>query len=270
MAKINNVTDDALADAVRRSRSWRGVLRALALPETHSRLLLAVRERSEALAMDTSHFTGGRRWSDEQLRDAIATCESWSTVTRRLGLSNTGGGTANALRRHAARLGLQTAHLQRQRVEEPQAFRMEADSAYLRRAGAMLAAAWFMLRGYEIVWPLEPCRYDFLVDVGAAFFRVQVKTTTCRAGSSRPVSISATRRRGRVCYTADEIDYFFVLDGELNAYLIPIASVEGRQQLDLAAYRARIVAEHGQWLTAPAAQGQSLATSTPLACFTVN
>lgn len=100
----------------------------------------------------------------------------------------------------------------------------------------MLAAAWFTLRGYAVCWPLEPQRYDLLVERGAESRRVQVKTTTWRDDGGYAVSITNSRFSGRASYSQSEIDCFFVVDGELNAYLLPIAAVVGRQRLSLNAY----------------------------------
>ena len=41
----------------------------------------------------------------------------------------------------------------------------------------------------------------------------------------------------RTAYDPDDIDYFFVIDRELNYYLIPIAAVGGLSSISLTAYR---------------------------------
>lgn len=51
-----------------------------------------------------------RRWTDEQLRDAVAASASRLEVCRRLGIT-VGGGTYASLRRHIARLGVDDSHL---------------------------------------------------------------------------------------------------------------------------------------------------------------
>jgi hypothetical protein len=51
-----------------------------------------------------------RRWTDRQLRDAIATSSTWSEVCRELGLTTRGGATG-ALRRRCEELGLDHRHL---------------------------------------------------------------------------------------------------------------------------------------------------------------
>lgn len=51
-----------------------------------------------------------RTWTDDQLRAAVASSKSWLRVSRALGLRGSGNTNA-ALKRHAARLGLDTSHL---------------------------------------------------------------------------------------------------------------------------------------------------------------
>ncbi len=92
-----------------------------------------------------------------------------------------------------------------------------------------------MLCGSEVAWPLEPCRYDLLVSTEGDVRRIQVKTTTVRAGDTWSVYLS-TARRERKTYDPDEIDDFFVIDGDLSFYLIPISAVGGLQMIRLSAY----------------------------------
>ncbi|MET9329237.1 group I intron-associated PD-(D/E)XK endonuclease [Tsukamurella sp. NPDC003166] len=105
----------------------------------------------------------------------------------------------------------------------------------LARAGSMLAAAWFTLRGHEVSWPLEPSRYDLLVCRDERVVRVQVKTTVSQVRGTWKVYLS-TCRQGRLPYRADEIDEFFIIDGEFGCFRIPIGAVEGLQAIHLSAY----------------------------------
>ena len=109
------------------------------------------------------------------------------------------------------------------------------DVARLDRAGSLLAAAWFTLCGDDVSWPLEPARYDLLVTTTTGTRRIQVKTTTVRAGDTWKVYLSTTGR-GRRTYDPDEIDDFFVIDGDLTQYLIPATAVGGLQAIHLGAY----------------------------------
>ena len=106
----------------------------------------------------------------------------------------------------------------------------------------MIAAAWFTLCGHEVSWPLEPSRYDLLVcSPDGGFRRVQVKTTSTRVGSTWQVFLS-TARRERKTYDPDEVDDFFIIDGNLTFYLIPIAAVGGLHAIHLRAYEQYRVA----------------------------
>lgn len=112
---------------------------------------------------------------------------------------------------------------------------MRPNRTHLARAGSLMAAAWFELCGHHVAWPLEPCRYDLLVRMGASAERVQVKTTTVKQGSSWAVWISNTGKTRRT-YDPEEIDWFFVIDGDLDYYLIPVAVVGGLTAINLSAY----------------------------------
>jgi hypothetical protein len=253
MAQGHRYTRDELAAAVSASHSWRGVLRALGRTATSAGVQRAVRRQVEGFGIDHSHFTGQRRWSNRQLIEAAAVAHSWLEVLHHLGLSESGG-NRTAVKAHARRLGIDTHHLgstaftpsDTQIVPEPK-------PEFLRTAGGNLAASWFLLRGYEVLWPLEPCRYDLAVRANGSFQRIQVKTTTFRNAGTYVVTLSNSRRAGHVVYDADEIDAFFVIDAELNVYLIPVDHVAGLTALSLRAYRAYQVAEAGRWLQNPAA-----------------
>jgi hypothetical protein len=109
-----------------------------------------------------------------------------------------------------------------------------------------------MLRGYEVLWPLEPCRYDIGVQLTNRIERVQVKTATFRNGGSFIAQLSNSRRPGRRdLYDVGEIDSFFVIDAELNAYWIPFSDVAGYGQISLRNYGSCLVAERGQWMSGP-------------------
>jgi hypothetical protein len=113
---------------------------------------------------------------------------------------------------------------------------MRPQQSNLARAGSLMAAAWFELCGYSVSWPLEPCRYDLLVWMETKAERIQVKTTTVKQGTSWTVWISNTGK-ARTTYDPSEIDHFFVIDGDLDYYLIPVAAVGGLTAIQLPAYR---------------------------------
>jgi hypothetical protein len=231
---MRRYTDAELVDAVAGSRSWRGVLRAVGLSATSAAAMRSVRRQADRLGLDYGHFTGQRRWTDEQLAAAIAAATTWTQVAEVLGLS---GGTSTAtIRGHATRLGLDTTHLARVRPVPLARGAMRPLSANLGRGGALMAAGWFELCGRSVSWPLEPCPYDLLVWTGDAAERIQVKTTTTRSGRSWTVWLSRTGKR-RTPYDPDEIDQFFVIDGELEYYLIPVSVVGGLMRVQLSAYQ---------------------------------
>ena len=228
-------------DAVRSSRSWRGVLRSLGLAATSAGAMRSARAHADRLELNYTHFTGQRRWTDRELADAINAATTWVQVTEALGL--VGGSSATTIRGHAARLGIDTTHIAPIRKLPAPDHEMRPQLDHLARAGSMMAAAWFELCGHQVSWPLEPCRYDLLVWMGASAQRVQVKTTTVKQGASWAVWISNTGKT-RTTYDPDEIDYFFVIDGDLNFYLIPVAIVGGLTALHLSAYKTYLVLRH--------------------------
>jgi hypothetical protein len=226
-------SDQQLAEAVATSPSWRAVLRALGLAATSSAAIRSVRRNAERMGLDTTHFTGQRRWTTDQLAAAIATSSTWTEVQDKLGLS--GGSSTSLLKGHAVRLGIEAGHLGRAPSGLPKGMpTMRVELEHLPRAGSSMAAGWLMLCGYDVAWPLEPCRYDLVARRHQEFLRVQVKTTRLRSGNSWIVSLSTDG--GRLTYDPDEIDYFFIVDGDLEYYLIPVATVGGLHAISLSAY----------------------------------
>lgn len=142
----------------------------------------------------------------------------------------------DTLKGHAARLGIDVSHLDPTRpVATPSPWSMTPAEKHLRRAGSLIAATWFTLCGHDVAWPLEPARYDLLVTSDVVTRRVQVKTTTVRTGQSWTAWLSSTGRSRRT-YDPDEIDDFFVVTADLDAYLIPVAVVGGLQAIVLSTY----------------------------------
>lgn len=237
MSRGRSYQDDALATAVATSRSWRAVLRTLGLAGTSASAIRSVRHHADRLGLDHSHFTGPRRWNDGQLAAAVEGSRSWGEVAQKLGLA--GGSGEPTLKVHAERLELDTGHLRPAASAGPPPSAWPAASpAYLPRAGSLLAASWFTLRGGDVAWPLEPCRYDLLVTMpGSPASRIQVKTTQVRVGTTWKVYLSSTRK-GRILYGRAEIDFFFVIDGDFNCYLLPVEAVAGLHAIHLAAYSA--------------------------------
>lgn len=230
--------DQQLIAAVAAASSWRGVIRQLGLKGRSTATYRSLQRNATRLDLDTSHFTGQRSWTDDQLATAVANSESWTQVQQLLGLS--GGGSVAALKGHALRVGIESGHFAPQPKPSPSAA-WSPDLRHLPRAGSMLAASWFAMCGFAVSWPLEPCRYDLVVDRDAQRSRVQVKTCRRRAGGWQ-VSLTTSGHptggtHARNHYDPDEIDLFFIIDGDLNYYLIPISIVGGRSSLCLSAHQ---------------------------------
>jgi hypothetical protein len=226
-------SDEALIAAVATARSWRGVLRELGLLATSAAAARSVRRNAARLGLDSSHFTGRRRWTEQALADAVAASTSWSAVAKRLGLS--GGSSTSLLKGHALRLGLDASHFGTAPVAAPVRANVQPDLAHLPRAGSLMAATWLTLCGYEISWPLEPARYDLVASRNGSLIRIQVKTSRRWGAGGWDVSLSTTSG-GRRTYDPDDIDAFFVIDGDLEFYLIPVAAVGGRYSITLSRY----------------------------------
>jgi len=233
---MGSIDDEALAEAIAGARSWRGVLRALELSTSSGSGIKYLKRRADRLGLGYSHFTGGRRWTDAQLRAAIADARSWSEVGERLGLL--GGSRISTLKGHARRLGLNESHL----GPVPTAGSTHpacgpGSLRHLSRTGSLLAAAWFSLRGCEVAWPLEPCPFDLIATFGGKPQRIQVKTTQQRSGTTWELSLRSSGK-AKAVYDPDDIDFFFGIDGDFGYYLIPVAAVGGFRSISLAAYAA--------------------------------
>ena len=221
-------------------------MRELGMNATSAGAIRIIRRNAVRLGLDTSHFRGKRRWSDEQLRRAVSESRSWDEVLDALGLVINGGGMRTHVRSHAIRLGLDFSHLDSDvpTVSEPRA--LKPDLKHLREAGASLAAAWFTLCGCNVLFPIEPAVYDLVVAMPEGLSRVQVKTTTHYSRNGWMVSIgrrpySSDNNKRLVPYDPEVIDYFFIVDGDLNMYLIPSRVIAGRVGLLLRAHTGYIV-----------------------------
>jgi hypothetical protein len=109
--------DDALRDAVRSSHNFEEVARTLDL-DLGSTTRERLQKRARALNIDTSHLarkeptltrTKRRRWSDEQLREAVRTSFSFAEVLRCIGLV-AAGGNYDQVQRRISELELDTSH----------------------------------------------------------------------------------------------------------------------------------------------------------------
>jgi hypothetical protein len=247
-------TDAQLAEAIRASTNWRSVMLLLGFGERarSASAIRIVRRRATELDLDSSHFRGKRRWSDIQLRQAVAESQSWQEVLSRLGLS-TGNGTTPHIKSHAVRLDLDTSHLNRlshdgRLPSEPPApvTDLKAQLRYLRVAAGAVAAAWFTLRGCAVSFPIEPAEFDLLARTSGGISRVQVKTTTFHRENGWIAGVghhpdTHSRKGHPLAYDPDEIDLFFIVDGDMTMYLIPSQAIAGRVQILLRTYQKYVV-----------------------------
>lgn len=247
-------TDAQLAEAIRESTNWRSVMLLLGFGERSrsAGAIRIVRRRATELDLDASHFRGKRRWSDAQLRQAVAESQSWQEVLSRLGLS-TGNGTTPHVKSHAVRLDLNTSHLDRlshdgRLPSEPpaQVTDLKAQLKYLRVAAGTIAAAWFALRGCAVSLPIEPTEFDLLARTPGGISRVQVKTTTFHGKDGWMASVghhpdTHSRKGHLLAYDPGEIDLFFIVDGDMTMYLIPSRAIAGRVRILLRTYQKYIV-----------------------------
>jgi len=115
----------------------------------------------------------------------------------------------------------------------------------LRAAAVGEAVSWFLRRGYVPSIPIEPARYDLVVESDEGLKRVQVKSTAYQErgrfvvgitrqeyGGSRQ-TYSAMGRRTRTHYSSNDVDFFFIVTGSGDKYLVPIAVASGLTRLTL-------------------------------------
>lgn len=226
-------TDEDLKTAVAAAKSWRGVLRSLGLNARSGSSIAVARRHARRLRLDTSHFSGVRKWSDQELREAVEVSQVWVDVLTRLGLTDERR-TWVRVKGHALRLGLDVA-----RLETPPSrpdicgWEMPADPSQLRYAAVAMASAWFAARGFAVAVPSEPQLYDLLVEGPTGIDRVQVKSTTRRVESGtwsaeighRPSSMS--KEKAKIPYDPGTLDLFVIVTGDGGIYLIPIEAVAG-------------------------------------------
>lgn len=233
MAQAFRVNDQEFAEIVARCRSWRQVLR-----ETGSKMTgtNAVRLRASQLKLDVSHFTGSRRWTDDDLRGAVSEAQSWNEVALRLGCP------AVSAKRRAMRLGLSYGHLDRRAQAHLRMLPEEVQPQIerLRFAGESLAAAWLQLAGCTVATVPGQAPYDIVADFpGGSMKKIQVKTTLARPLSERGLEprprfiltvytyVSAVER-ARLPYSGDEVDYFFLIASMDDMWLVPHERVAGQ------------------------------------------
>ncbi|WP_141860499.1 group I intron-associated PD-(D/E)XK endonuclease [Kribbella jejuensis] len=232
--------DDQLRQAVESSPSWRAVARALGLKNTSTG---PIRRHAARLELDTSHFTGQRRWSDQQLREAVAAASCWANVLASLRIVDTGEERVR-IKGHAVRLGLDCSHLKSPLAQPTptEVFDEPVRPEMLRYSATALAMAWFTLRGCAVALPIEPQEYDLLVTTSKGIQRVQVKS--CASRNKRGYWEVGIGRRpyvldksaSKMPYDPDTIDAFFILLGDGGIYVIPSSVLAGRVRISAESY----------------------------------
>ncbi len=220
-------------------------MRELGLCVTSAGSIQVVKRHVSRLGLDTSHFTGQRRWSDGQLRRAVANAYSWRELLSDLGLVPGSGDDRTRVKAHAVRLGLDLSRLDAPCADAASRPEFKPDIKHLRDAGTAITAMWFLLCGYNAAIPMEPALYDLLVSMPDGIKRVQVKTTTYHKDGwavqvgRRPYFVG--NRGPLVPYDPDLLDFFFILDGDLTMYVIPSRVIAGRVQILLSNYAEYVV-----------------------------
>jgi hypothetical protein len=220
-------------------------MRELGLCVTSAGAIRGVKRHVSRLGLDTSHFTGQRRWSDAQLRRAVASSYTWIELLSNLGLVHDSAEDRTRVKAHAARLGLDLRQLAGPGADTAVAPVFKPDIKHLREAGTAIATMWFLLCGYSAAIPIEPALYDLLVSMPDGIKRVQVKTTTFNNHGwvvqvgRRPYSIG--NRARLVPYDPELIELFFILDGDLAIYVIPSRVIAGRVAIMLSNYSKYVV-----------------------------
>ena len=98
----------------------------------------------------------------------------------------------------------------------------------------------FMKLGYNVLIPYGDCeRYDFVVEAGKKFYKIQSKTSsTDDEGASFKISCrSCNRKEGKIIhhlYSKEEIDYFATCYNN-KTYLIPVEECGSDKRLRLKA-----------------------------------
>lgn len=259
MARPRKWTDEQLRDAVKGSTSWVGVSNALGVAVGGASKVAIVRRASE-LDLGVRHLSAftpppQRRQRDacdpgltkDEVQDAAKAASTWTEFRDTLGF--TGGSGYTACERLASHFDVSTSHFRARTDPRPiarsrsvqQDFGNEPSAQHLWRSAAATASAWFMHRGYVVSIPVEPAKYDLVVDSGTGFKRVQVKSTAYRDARGGRWSVGITRNEWRpskngakghwsaVAYSPGELDYFFILCADGSKYLIPAETVAGQR-----------------------------------------
>lgn len=178
--------------------------------------------------------------------EAVRNASSWRELGEMLGVT-TESGMRSFIRGHAARIGLDLSHLsspaQKPHGRPPALSAASYEPEHLRRAAPALAMAWFVLRGFTPLLPIEPEPYDLAVNTPEGMQRVQVKSTTCKSKGDGHWHVKVGHGAGGLRdqdvllpYDHEAIELFFIVDGDINMYLIPSLTLAGRVRIAIDTY----------------------------------
>ena len=114
-------------------------MRELGLCVTSPGSIRIVKRHVARLSLDTSHFTGQRRWSDAQLRRAVASSYSWAELLLELGLHGNADDRTR-VKAHAVRLGIDLSRLGVTGKGTAARPEFKPDIKHLQEAGTAIAA----------------------------------------------------------------------------------------------------------------------------------
>lgn len=242
------------------SDSWLQVTNALGLSVGGAGKIAVVRRAAE-LDLDVSHLSPTPVPSPRKealstvevdlgpmgLTDLAAECSSWTEFRDALGLKGGSGyETAKVL---ASRNAVDTSHFRARTdplpLSRPDEVRLDfgesVGTEHLRFAATGIATAWFMRRGYMVSVPVEPTKYDLVVESGTGLKKVQIKSTNHKGRNGhwvahighQPYDADSHMKRRKSPYSAEDVDYFFIVCGDDSAYLVPIGVTEGATNIVL-------------------------------------
>jgi hypothetical protein len=178
-------------------------MRELGLCATSAGSIRIVKRHVSGQGLDTSHFSGQWRWSDAQLRRAVASAYSWTELLSELGLNGNADDRIR-IKAHAARLGLDLSRLYGSSTDEVGRPVSRPDIKQVQ-----VKTTTFNNHGW-------------LVRVGRRSYSV---------GNRGPL----------VPYDPDLVDLFFILDGDLTMYVIPSRVIAGLVAILLNDYSEYVV-----------------------------
>jgi hypothetical protein len=182
-------TDEQLREAVAAEVSWRAVARHLGLKGNSAGVLRAIKRHAVRIEVDSSHFTGQRRWSDAQLKAAVLQATCWADVLAALDMTDRAESRAR-VKGHAVRLGLDVDHL---RPAEPVTMQAGIQRVQVKSTTSRMREGRWQVgigrRPYSLdktagKAPYDPDTIDlfFIVDGDGALYLIPSKVLAGRVG----------------------------------------------------------------------------------------